>query len=92
MAFEIQKISPGGTRSSFNPPVFRGYWVEPDGETIIEDDIALLFTDIPTTVMDRVALENAVQGLKQSAFRAYEEFGSPQDDVWIVIESVEIES
>src|SRR5439155_22436098 len=50
---ELRSITPGATESSFNPRAFRGSRV--DGDTIIEDDIALLLTGLPRSALSEAA-------------------------------------
>lgn len=71
----------GATQSSLQSPVFRGYWVAPDGELYV-DEIAIATVDVDQDIND-TRLQEGLDSLRGAMFAAYARAGSTQQEVWL---------
>jgi hypothetical protein len=76
----------GATISLLESPVFRGYW-ESDGE-VFEDVIALFLIDVQNREIESPEFVAELTELRTFSFRAYEQAGAPQLEIWLVAHSI----
>lgn len=79
---ELSRRYRGATTSLLEAPVFRGYW-ESDGQ-FMEDAVALILVDVQDRAMDSPELAAELAEMRRFAFRAYEQAGAPQLEIWLV--------
>ena len=84
----IQRAFGGYTSTLFQPSVVRGYWM--DGDMLYIDEIALLFTDVMQPSITRAQLDSELERLKALAFEAYQQSGSPQLEMWVTVEAIDV--
>ncbi len=79
----------GATFCRFTDSPFIGYWYDQESQ-IVDDVIAIAFTDIPIMDYDDNAIDAIVQELRRVFFENYAEVGAPQEAVWVVAEPVRV--
>jgi hypothetical protein len=84
----IQRSFGGYTCTLFQPSVVHGYWM--DGDTLYIDEIALLFTDVLQSALTRAQLNSELDRLKALAFEAYQQSRSPQLEMWVTVEPIDV--
>ena len=81
----------GFTHSPDEPAAYyRGFYWSTQGlgqDRWVSDDIVILFTDRPGKLAD---IESVAQTLKATADRIYREEGSPQEEVWCTMQSLQL--
>ena len=83
---EVNRRYGGSTHSPFEPPTFRGYWVDVNGDIII-DEVAVLIVDVQRAVEDH-DFTSDLEDLRESALTAYSNAGSLQTEVWLVLQPI----
>ena len=81
----------GITGYTFSEPgTFQGYWWSEDRQCWVDDAIVLLIVDyrLPRGNPEESFLEH-LHRLKEKVESAYSDFGSPQEDVWIVTHRID---
>ena len=81
---------PGSTQTRFDPAPLTGYWIDEGADVIYTDEIALVFVDVEDVTVSVAVLEASASKLRDAMFSAYEDVGSPQAEVWIVQESLDV--
>ncbi|MBI3326137.1 MAG: hypothetical protein HYZ81_05480 [Nitrospinae bacterium] len=80
----------GFTYSQDAPPTYRGYYWSDALQLWVQDYIAVIFIDRPSTLQERATVRQEAQTLKSQIARFYEEEGSPQESVWCTIQPIEL--
>ncbi|MGI8554290.1 MAG: hypothetical protein ACR2PL_26420 [Dehalococcoidia bacterium] len=75
------------THSTFQPPAFPGYWFDERGDLVV-DEISLVVVDVPRDLAD-TSFVSELEAVRVSIFEAYRSAGSPQDEVWLMVQPVE---
>lgn len=78
----------GATETSFNPPVLTGYWY--DDDVLYSDQIAVVFSDLQAEEYNQPDMAVALQAIRDAAFQAYSERGSPQLEIWLTVEPLSV--
>jgi hypothetical protein len=77
----------GFTHSVSRPTAFRGYWWSEEQKKWLSDSIVLCFIDDKLGIDEKV-LSAKVKELKQTIRRWYRYYGSPQEEVWVVVQQI----
>ena len=74
------------TVSSSDPPEFTGFYWSEEQQFWLQDLISILFVDLPASGQIRaIATE-----MKAAVARFYAEEGSPQEEIWCTVESIDV--
>ena len=81
VAFLNQEFG-GSTHSAFQPPMLRGYWVEENGDILI-DEITVVIVDAEDEAGAEDVLSKRLGDIRALAFDEYAAAGSVQDEIWL---------
>ncbi len=65
-----------------------GYWLD-DG-VLYTDEVALVYVDVQPRDFPGDMFETTLSKLPDNAFEAYAQVGSPQQEVWIEVDGIQI--
>jgi hypothetical protein len=76
------------TQTKFDPPPMIGYWL--DGDVLYIDEIALVYVDVDADDSGSEALEASLSKIRESVFSEYANVNSPQVEVWIEVDGIQV--